>query len=283
MSTTIKISSQFGHEIMALKFAKSLGATVYILPKKETKEEFDAESKKIYDNLSSLYSNLKCVDFEEKETYEAKAWDVIGDLKAEKLYGKLWDCFAENALSPDFDDNLPQYSSLKNKENILMVPQKLISDGECGINAEQQSLPLQVFDFLKGSSANLVLGQHFHKENDLAIVQNLAEEFDMYVPGMTENKHVFGIRGVQHKEYFNMYASLNGAVGIAGTHTWIMLTCFPEIPQVILYNKHTVERWDEIGEAFQKQGYKIYCLGYDETTDLKEFSKQIEEKCNEIF
>lgn len=75
--------------------------------------------------------------------------------------------------------------------NVLFVPQKLQSDGECGVTAAQQSLNPQVLSFMKGT-ANLVLGQHFHKVNDLATVEALAKEFDLYVPGMNdENPEVF--------------------------------------------------------------------------------------------
>ena len=45
----------FGHEIMALLFAKSLSMTVVIIPNKDNKEEFEEEAVKIHDNLSFLY------------------------------------------------------------------------------------------------------------------------------------------------------------------------------------------------------------------------------------
>ena len=105
----------------------------------------------------------------------------------------------------------------------------------------------------------------------------------MYVPGMTENTEVFGIRGVQHKLYYNMYKSLSASVGIAGTHTWIMLTMFPEIPQIILFNNKGVERWKEIEKAYQALGYKIFCIGFDENTDMKQLSKEIQEKYELLF
>ena len=158
------------------------------------------------------------------------------------------------------------------------MPQKLVSDGECGISAEQQSLPLAVFDFLKRKKGvNLVLGQHFHKVNDLEKVQKLADDFRLYVPGMSEHPEVFGIRGVQHKMYYNMYAQLFGSIGIAGTHTWFMLTVFPWIPQVILFNNHGVERWKAIEKAYRKRGYNIRCIGFNEMTSLKQQAKEIKQ------
>lgn len=230
---SIKITSQFGHEIMSLNFAKALNRLVLIAPNKDNKEEYDTEAKKIYDNMSPLYNNIEIVAFEYKEV---AAWDIVNDLKKGKITAEMWHDFAAETLELDAE-NLPEYNALKGKQNVLVVPQKLISDGKCGITAQQQSLPLEVFDFLKGRTENFVLGQHFHKVNDLPIVEALAKEYNMYVPGMTENTEVFGIRGVQHKLYYNMYKSLSASVGIAGTHTWIMLTMFPEIPQIILFNR----------------------------------------------
>lgn len=276
---SIKITSQFGHEIMSLNFAKALKRLVLIAPNKDNKEEYDIEARKIYDNMSPLYNNIEIVDFEYKEV---AAWDIVNDLKNGKITAEMWHDFAAETLELDAE-NLPEYNALKGKQNVLVVPQKLISDGKCGITAQQQSLPLEVFDFLKERTENFVLGQHFHKVNDLPIVEALAKEYNMYVPGMTENPEVFGIRGVQHKLYYNMYKSLSASVGIAGTHTWIMLTMFPEIPQIILFNNKGVERWKEIEKAYQALGYKIFCIGFDENTDMEQLSKEIQEKYELLF
>lgn len=69
----------------------------------------------------------------------------------------------------------------------------------------------------------------------------------------------------------------------AGTHTWLLLTMFPDIPQLILFNKKGVERWKAIEAAYQKQGYNIICLGFDENTDMAEFAKEIETNYAKLF
>ncbi|MGN0913544.1 MAG: hypothetical protein ACI4OW_01465 [Alphaproteobacteria bacterium] len=276
----IKITSQFGHEVMSLNFANALNSRILIIPNKDNKDDYDTEAKKIYDNMSPLYGNIEIVEFEKRKNVDA--WDIVNDLKNGRITAEMWYTFAATTLELDAE-NLPEYNALKGKQNVLVVPQKLISDGKCGITAQQQSLPLEVFDFLKGRTENFVLGQHFHKVNDLPIVEALAKEYNMYVPGMTENTEVFGIRGVQHKLYYNMYKSLSASVGIAGTHTWIMLTMFPEIPQIILFNNKGVERWKEIEKAYQALGYKIFCIGFDENTDMKQLSKEIQEKYELLF
>ena len=277
----IIVRSSFGHEIMACCFAQAYNTNILVVPNKETKEEYEAEQEKIIANLSFMSNRLVKVPFENRMEVECR--DIIGELKAGTLSDEAWTDFAKASLVPtEPTDNLPQFAGLKDKINILMVPQKLISDGECGVSAAQQSLNPQSFNALKGKG-NLVLGQHFHKVNDLGTVQALAKEFDMYVPGMSEDTEVFGIRGVQHKMYYNMYNQLSASIGIAGTHTWIMLAMFPNIPQIILYNRNGVEHWEAIAEAFRANGKNIYAIGFDENTDMAELSKVIEEQFNQLF
>lgn len=161
----------------------------------------------------------------------------------------------------------------------MLVPQKLISDGLCGVSADQQSVSVMVFNFMRAEDVLLILGQHFHKVNDLDNVRAIADSFGCYVPGFTENPELLGLRGVPHKMYWNLYSQLDGCVGIAGTHTWYLLTCFPSTPQVIIYNKRGVENWALIEAAYRKAGHEIRCLGFDETTDMVEFAKQVKAAC----
>ena len=274
----IVVRSSFGHEIMALNYAKALNMPVAIIPAKETEAEFNTESEKILENLSFLSNDIVTVPFADRAKYEALSYDIIADLKAGKLADEMWGKFVTARLVPTQNTNLlPQFNGMKaNRKNMLLIPQKLISDGECGVTAQQQSLNPTVFNFLKEQNEyQLVLGQHFNKVNDLPAVEALAKEFGMYVPGMTEESEVFGIRGVAHKEYYNMYSKLGMSIGIAGTHTWILLTMFPWIPQVILYNKKGTEHWDVIGKAFQAAGWPIRTIGFDENTDMEQLSEKI--------
>lgn len=275
----IVVRSQFGHEIMACNFAKALNMPVAIIPAKETEDEFNTESEKILANLSFLSNDIVTVPFADRKKYEALSYDIIADLKAGKLADEVWGkYFVKARLVPTQNTNsLPQFKNMRaNRRNLLLVPQKLVSDGECGVTAQQQSLNPSVFNFLKEQDKyQLVLGQHFHKVNDLPVVEALAKEFSMYVPGMSEDTEVFGIRGVQHKMYYNMYNQLGMSIGIAGTHTWILLTMFPWVPQVILYNKKGVENWEAIGKAFQAAGFPIRTIGFDEETNMERLSEAI--------
>lgn len=274
----IVVRSQFGHEIMALNYAKVLNMPVAIIPAKETEEEYEAESEKILANLSFLSNDIVRVPFADRAKYEALSYDIIADLKAGKLADEMWSKFVTARLVPTQNTNtLPQFRSMRaNRKNLLLVPQKLVSDNACGVTAQQQSLSPEVFNFLKGQNEyQLVLGQHFNKVNDKPAVEALAKEFSMYVPGMSEDTEVFGIRGVQHKMYYNMYNQLGMSIGIAGTHTWILLTMFPWVPQVILYNKKGVENWKAIGKAFQAAGWPIRTIGFDEETNMEQLSEKI--------
>lgn len=273
----IVVRSSFGHEIMAVNFAKALDMLVAIIPNKEKEEEYMDESKKIANNLAFFTVSLVRVPFAERQKYEAMSWDLISDLKAGKLADEMWSKFVTARLVPTHTTLLPQFNGMReNRKNLLLVPQKLVSDNACGVTAQQQSLSPEVFNFLKEQTTyQLVLGQHFHKVNDLPAVEALAKEFGMYVPGMSEDTEVFGIRGIAHKEYYNMYSKLGMSIGIAGTHTWILLTMFPWVPQVILYNKKGVEHWDVIGKAFQAAGWPIRTIGFDENSDMEQLSEKI--------
>lgn len=274
----IVVRSSFGHEIMALNYAKALNMPVAIIPAKETEAEFNTESEKILENLSFLSNDIVTVPFADRAKYEALSYDIIADLKAGKLADEMWSKFVTARLVPTQNTNtLPKFRSMRaNRRNMLIIPQKLISDGECGVTAQQQSLNPTVFNFLKEQNEyQLVLGQHFNKVNDKPAVEALAKDFNMYVPGLTENPEVLGIRGVQHKMYYNMYNNIGMSIGIAGTHTWIMLAMCPWIPQVILYNKKGTEHWDVIGKAFQAAGWPIRTIGFDENTDMEQLSEKI--------
>ena len=259
----IKICSCFGHEFMALQFAKAFGCDVYICPNKDDENEYKVEAEKIFAFMAPFYRHLEIVPFAQKDQLDAR--DIIGELKAGNLPVEVWEDFFSTALKPTIYET-PVYHL--GTTPVLMVPQKLVSDGQCGVTAQQQSLNPELFSFLKNENVNLVLGQHFHKVNDLENVKALAEEFKMYVPGLEENTEVLGIRGVLHEKYLRMYANLKASVGIAGTHTWILLTCFPQVPQIILYNINGVENWAEIAACARRHGRKVYALGFTENSDM---------------
>lgn len=283
MNQNIIIRSSFGHEIFALWVAKLFNSKVFICPDKDSEEEYNTEAKKIRIQMSFFASGLETAPFSKKAETLANGWDIVKDLRAGKLPRGLWKKLAKVSLRPTATDGLPEYAQLQNRQNILVIMQKWLSDNGCGITAKQQSLPVEVFGFLRKMLQNLVFGQHFHKVNDLAGVEAVAKAYDMYVPGLSENPEVLGIRGILHAKYYNMYKALAGSVGIAGTHTWYLLAMFPETPQIILYNRNGVEDWEEIAEAMRKGGRKVWAVGFDENTDFSVLAKEIEEKYLEIF
>ncbi len=274
----IKISSCFGHEIMAIRFAEAMGVKALVIPKCDDFEEYENRAEGIFSSMSFFSPCVRKVPFNMRHMFETR--DIIAELKAGQLADEEWDVFFNGRCKPTKDTtDLPQYAigMNDNEPAVLFVPQKLKSDGECGVTAEQQSLIPAVFNFLKSAPCQLVLGQHFNKMADIEQVVDLATEFGLYVPGLTENPEVLGIRGVKHEMYYNMYKHLGGSIGIAGTHTWIMLAMFPDIPQIILYNKNGAEHWEAIAAAANRAGHKIFAIGFDENTDMEELSKKIED------
>lgn len=274
----VKISSEFGLDIMALNFAKVFDVPVVILPSKDTKEEFEQESEIIFSNMSFLYDRIQKVSFEEKEKFEAEAWDIGTEIKNGTFDDNLWGKFANSKLHPQ--KLIEDFEELANGPmNTMLIPPQFISNGETA----HPALSSEVFDCLKACTQRLILGQHFNKDKDLAAVAKLAKDFNLYVPGLTENEQILGMQGVKYQELYDLYYWVDAAVGIAGTHTWLLLTLFPDTAQIILYNKSGTENWKAIEAAYQAAGYCIHCIGFDAKTNTKELSAEIEEIYKTFF
>ena len=277
------ITEAFGHGLASLNFTKAERLIPVAYSDKESKEDFEAHVEQIYNNMIFFAPTLQKATWEEREKYALAGWNIRKDLLEGKITREMWNRFAATSLLPvKVEENLPNFASLE-AGAFLFVPQKLQSDVQCGVTALEQSVPLKAFEFLKKVDCSLVLGQHFHKVNDLKDIAKLVYNFGCYVPGLIEDEEIFGIRGVQHKNYWNMYAKLDGAVGIAGTHTWFLLTCFPDTPQIILFNQNGVENWKHIEAAYQEAGKHIVCVGFKEGTNLAELSKEIEAEFNDLL
>lgn len=263
-----------------MNFAKVFGIPAVISPKADNEQEFERIAKANYANMHFFYPSLLQVSQKELERYQPDMVDIIASLKNGKLPDSAWIDFAQSRLTPTEPTiDLPPFRFMWGRFNVGIIPAKLKTDGECGLDEKQQSLTPRVLSFVNKYAVNPVLIQHFDKVNDKDTVLSIRKEIpSLSIPGETENPELFGIRGVQHKMYYNMYKQLNVCIGIAGTHTWVLLTMFPDTPHIILYNRNGVENWDAIAAAYQKRGKKIYAIGFDESTDMEELSKQIEKQ-----
>lgn len=276
-----KMRSKFGHEVAICCEAARKGEQIVILPKAENAEQHYAAAYDILYVMSFFYpkQNFIVPSFEDREKYEAIGVDWVEDLRAEKFNQEYWNAFASHKLTPT-RENDREFSV--SEDAIMWIPQKFQTDGLCKVSAEQQSLFPEFFWFMK--SKEKAFFQHFHKVNDKPLVEEMLKNNQpCYVPGEKENPELFGLRGVPHEKYLNLYKKVKGCVGVAGTHTWILLTMFPEKPQIILYNKAGVEKWDEIEKAYQAQGYPIYCRGFEDSTDKEAFSLDIAELFVNVF
>lgn len=268
------ITSSGGHGFMELNFGKLHNQEIVAFSEKDNKEDFEKETADIYERLSPFVPNMKIATWEDAPKIQKNGVSYRKKFLDKELDETEWDGFAQTRLTPENHKHLPKFSGLTSSSLVVMlIPQKLFTDGKCGLSAKQQTVPLEVFNSFKSDKSNTyLLGQPFHLINDVEHVNNIAKDFNMYVPGEKEDTHVFGLRGVPHNQCLNMYKKVDISVGIAGTHTWYMLTCFPEKPQIIFYNKNGKENWEAIAQAYRKQGYPIYAMGYDENTDWKRFA-----------
>ncbi|MBQ8870607.1 MAG: hypothetical protein IJ019_04455 [Alphaproteobacteria bacterium] len=267
MKNFIKTADAAGFAILCSAMAISRNMTVVILPPANSKEEHDTKSAQAYDILSEI-EELKVIKvaYDQRALFESEAWDVIADLKSNKFTLGDWRELSKVKLSFKKRENPFRYAEIEGQNNTLVVFQKLISDETFGATAAMQSLSADDFTVVWNSPERKVYGQHFHKVNDRESVVKFAAERNVYVPGLTENEEVFGIRGRKHGDYAGMYANVQKAVAIPGTHTWIMLFFYPEIHQLIPY-RTGIENWAEIAQAWREVGHHIYTVEFNDSSN----------------
>ena len=269
--------SSFGHDILATLVAYATNGETEII---------SADAENVLKMLRPFGGRYKIVSED-----ETTARDVIKELKSGTLPDDLWNEIAGKTL-PIVESNrkfpiLEQAKRLGQKI-VALVTEKTLTDGECGLSAAQQSLQIDVLKEIIDPQILYLFLQHYDKQNEYGNILHLQKwvedlQAKLYIPGQQENPELLGIRKVPHVEYFNMFCLLDAIIGIAGTHTWIGLFCFPHIPQIILYNKNGIEHWDAIAKAFQKKGYKIYAIGYDEKTDMQKLAHEIAETYKKLW
>ena len=269
------MKSRFGHEIWDAGMAAALGVKVKVSPTKETEEEYYSEARTIIDYMSFFYKRdmFEIVPFEKRGILSLGDWDIVSDLRSGHIPEKVWNTFFKyGALTPQWEPET-DYTILFNP--VLVIPQKLFTDGGCGVTAQQQSVDPEVLSFLKGGNHDLVIGQHFDKIKDLEVVKALAQSFDAYIPGLTENPEVLGLRGVPHAALYKLYKQLYGSVGIAGTHTWYLLAMCPRCKQIILYNRKGVEDWEAIAASARFHGRQVWAIGFDDSTNMTDLQEAV--------
>lgn len=281
----IIIHSDMGHEIGAAATAKLQGAKLLVVPRKDNKEDYEKEAANIVRNISFFNDNLEIMPFEIKDTVD-EGWDFVKDLTGKQIEDDFWYEYAGvNLLPTENVAKLPLFEKLNalKEEGYIIIgvaTGKTISDGKCGVTAQQQSLMFESFaglkEIAKGRKVVFVNLQNFDKVNDLDKVAAFDEYFEtVYTPGKTEYPELFGIRGVPHKMFYNLFCMLDMVVAIAGTHTWYAETMFPDLPMVTLYNTNGSENWAAKEWAYQSHGRQYYCLGYNEETDLKAYAEAL--------
>lgn len=281
----ITVYSSFGHEIFACAVAKMLHTEIEVASRKENPEEARADKAKIASMLQPFGVPIRIVP----EGQMPIGRDIVSELKAGTLPAGFWDQLAGTKLP--IGSSCKRYPILERakaegKRIIGLVPEKTLTDGQCGLTAAQQSLNINVFEEIIDSNTLYGLLQHYDKtkmDGILDCQKWVQRRSKLYVPGQEENPEVLGIRGVPHVDYFNMYAQLDAIVGIAGTHFWLALFAFPEIAQIILYNRKGFEPMETIAAAWRKKGFKIYVNYYDDNSDKKKLAHEIAETYKKLW
>lgn len=281
MINFIKTADAAGFGILSVALSRLHNATCVIIPQATTAEEHESKSNSIYEILSEIMDiKLIKISFAEREVFEKEAWDPIADLKAGKFTAQDWSDLAKVRLAFRRRDVPYVYHDLLGRDNTLVIFSKILSDEAFGVSAKQQSLnSWHVENIIK--NGNCVYGQHFNKVTDKDNVVKFALENKMYVPGMTENPEVFGIRGRRHGDYDGMFRACNKAVMVPGTSLWIILFFYPWIRTLIPYTTG-IEDWATIAEAWRNEGYKFYTVEFNENSNPENVKAQIEYGYNNL-
>lgn len=274
MKKFIILRTQAERELLALLLAQSRGYEPVVLPKAANAKEFQLLSDAIYGSFSFFCPELKRIAFEEGDAYYKKALDPFLMLKAGKLDPHVWEDMAKSSLAPFDLSRAPQYPKLIGRKNVLFAPLNL------GMSDKPLSFAAEFFFFLKNlpEDMQLVLIEHFDKNNSSAAIKELFGSFKLYIPGTDCNRDVFGMRRINCRRTYGLYSEAKIAVGAAGGHTWYMLSAFKERPQIIFYNRDWAGFWGNISKAYRRAGYPIYAIGYGEKSDFKQLSVLAKEK-----
>lgn len=76
------ITEAFGHGFASALFTKTEKLTPVAFSDKETKEEFEAQVEQIFNNLVFFVPNSVKANWEERESYLQKGWNIRQDIIA---------------------------------------------------------------------------------------------------------------------------------------------------------------------------------------------------------
>ena len=268
---------------MSCLWGKVLHQRIYVSSKKTTEEEYNQDVERIAKNMR-YFSEVTIIPW--KDRAKAQQCRNMAEEIRTSFSGLDWEKFFSEKLEVALSYNEPCFSCIQ--KDLMVVSGKSISDEHFGVNAQAQSVPIEVFDAIKKEWNRYILGQHFDKSQDLEKIKKIVPDWvipglyaDLPREGQISEKEVLGIRGVAPHLLHYLYKRISGCVGVAGTHTWFLLTVFPEKPQVILYHKD-LEDWTAIARAARTKGLKIAAVEYDDTTTAEELKTRVLYACQSV-
>ncbi|MHA1541221.1 MAG: hypothetical protein ACTSXL_06195 [Alphaproteobacteria bacterium] len=153
-----------------------------------------------------------------------------------------------------------------------LVSQKLKTD-DPKLSQEQKSIGWDFVSKIQDVSKNWVLLQHFAK-NELKLVNDKAKKYNTKIFDHKNTANVLGWRGIDFAKQAYVMKELNILLNIASTTSWMGLTMFPNMPQVIYYAKKDSNKiWEDIGKARKN----ILTIPFDQNSDLNIIAQQTRE------
>ncbi len=241
----------------------------------DNREKFEQDIDKgwdvLVDSINPSNLSISKAIWDDRESLLEFGVDLRKDLLAGK-WGEKWAIMMSGRMPWFEHEDDPQFPELSKEQGykMLLIPHKLITDGKSGVDAKSQSVPLSVFTGLNGIPGVAVLGQHFHKIDDVDQVNEVKEKFENpYIPGEKEHPELYGIRGVPHHKYRHLLGQMDICVGVLSTWIWELINHHPEIPVVVLMNKGVPEKKAELDQAcLVSQRNNLVFLEFDEKTNM---------------
>lgn len=297
------ISEAFGFGIKSIPMAVATQTTAVAFSTKTSQDEFEKEVELIFNNLSGIASwfniQIEKAKWEDKEQLLKNGWLPVEEFKKGTISKILWRKWAEaihtnfmmkqNSSEMCWSKFYPNLAKETGERKILAVNlQKWVSSSD-EVNAEKQSLEATTCkEIATLKNTTKVFASHFSKVNDLEKVAEMDKMLNgIYVPGLTEATHLFGVRGVKHADFIPLVFASDATVTIASTWQWLSQVVNPAMNMKIFCNKALPDAKyaKDIQEAMAEFGYNHQYVLFDENTDITDIATEVRTflEVNEMF
>jgi hypothetical protein len=279
----------FGFGLWTVPMAVATRTKLIALSLKESKDDFDKEVDLIYNNLCGIASwfgiSIEKGTWDQKDLLLKNGWTPVEEFKKGTLPHCLWAKWAEaihlNFLKKkiDWENVLLYLAELSKGKPILAINLQKWFSNSTEVEAKKQSLEATAYKAIAELVETIKLfTSHFSKTNDLENVEAMKQNLHgIYIPGETELSHLFGVRGIPHKEFIPFAFAANASITIASTWGWLAQIINPAMNLKIFCNEALPDAnyAADIEKAMARFGYRHQYVLFNENTDSVFISEEV--------